>query len=66
MGNWKKWGLLVLALILCQGMVAYGEAEDVAGDDWRTTGVVAAGGTITHDGESVDVLVTISPESAAF
>ena len=66
MGNWKKWGLLVLALILCQSMVAYGEAEDVAGDDWRTTGVVAAGGTIIHDGESVDVLVTISPESAAF
>lgn len=40
--------------------------EDVAGDDWRVSGVVAGSGTITHDGESVDVLVTVSPTSAAF
>ncbi|MFR6693533.1 MAG: hypothetical protein ACLUS6_05895 [Dysosmobacter sp.] len=32
--------------------------DDVAGEDWRTTGVVVGSGTITHDGESVDVLVT--------
>ena len=38
----------------------------MAGEDWRTTGVVASSGTITHDGESVDVLVTVSASSAAF
>lgn len=38
----------------------------MAGDDWRTTGLVAASGTITHDGQSVDVVVTVDEESAAF
>lgn len=41
-------------------------SDDVAGEDWRTTGVVVGSGTITHDGESVDVLVTADPNSAAF
>lgn len=42
-------------------------SDDVTGDDWRTSGVVAAEGTITHEGEgSVKVLVTVGPESAAF
>ena len=40
--------------------------RDRAGEDWRTSGMVAASGTITHDGESVDVLVTVSESSAAF
>ena len=59
-----------LALILCAGTVlslaACGGDGDVAGDDWRTTGLVAASGTITHDGQSVDVVVTVDEESAAF
>lgn len=37
----------------------------MAGDDWRTTGMVVDSGTITHDGDSVDVLVTVSESSAA-
>ena len=57
---------LLLAVILCLGLTACGGTNDVAGDDWRTTGVVAGSGTITHDGESVDVLVTVSESSAAF
>ena len=33
----------------------------MAGDDWRTSGVVAGSGTITHDGQS-DVLVSFIDE----
>ena len=60
----KKLFVLVIALLLC--LTACGESSDTAGDDWRTSGIVLADGTITHDGESVDVLVTISDTSAAF
>ena len=42
-------------------LVACGASGDVAGDDWRTSGVVAGSGTITHDGES-DVLVSFIDE----
>ena len=34
--------------------------------DWRASGAVVDSGTITHDGDSVDVLVTVSESSAAF
>lgn len=50
--------------LLC--LAACGNSDDVAGDDWRTTGMVVDSGTITHDGDSVDVLVTVSESSAAF
>ena len=60
----KKLFVLVIALLLC--LTACGGSSDTAGDDWRTSGIVVADGTITHDGESVDVLVTISDTSAAF
>ncbi|WP_262397120.1 hypothetical protein [Zongyangia hominis] len=56
----------MLTLVLCLSLVACGNSDDVAGDDWRTTGMVVGSGTITHDGESVDVLVTVSESSAAF
>ena len=68
----KSLGLL-LALVLCLGLAACGNADkedktdDVAGDDWRSTGIVVGSGTITHTGEdSVDVLVTVDENSAAF
>ena len=32
---------------------ACGSTDDVAGDDWRTSGVVAGSGTITHDGQCI-------------
>ena len=66
MKNWKKYASLFLTLVLCLSLVACGNSDDVAGDDWRTTGMVVGSGTITHDGESVDVLVTVSESSAAF
>lgn len=57
-----------LTLLLCLSLTACGDSsDDVTGDDWRASGVVAAEGTITHEGEgSVKVLVTVGPESAAF
>ena len=57
----KKQLDLFLALALCLGLTACGNSDDVAGEDWRTTGVVVGSGTITHDGES-DVLVEIGHE----
>ena len=64
--RWKYIFIPVLAMALCLSLVACGNSDDVAGDDWRTTGMVVGSGTITHDGESVDVLVTVSESSAAF
>lgn len=59
---------VLLAVLLCLSLTACGDSsDDVTGDDWRASGVVAAEGTITHEGEgSVKVLVTVGPESAAF
>lgn len=63
----KKLLALISALALCLSLAACGNSDDVAGDDWRTTGVVVGNGTITHTGEgSVKVLVTIDENSAAF
>ena len=63
----KKVLALISALALCLNFAACGNSDDVAGDDWRTTGVVVGSGTITHTGEgSVKVLVTIDENSAAF
>ena len=64
--RWKHIVSSALALALCLSLAACGNSDDVAGDDWRTTGMVVGSGTITHDGESVDVLVTVSASSAAF
>ena len=51
----------ILIPLLCAVLVACG-----SGDDWRSSGVVVDKGTITHDGQSTRVLVTVTPESAAF
>lgn len=40
--------------------------EEKAGTDWRTEGNIVGRGTITHDGDSVDVVVCVDPNSAAF
>ena len=64
--RWKHIFIPVLTMALCLSLAACGNSDDVAGEDWRTSGMVAASGTITHDGESVDVLVTVSESSAAF
>lgn len=65
----KRSVAFLLAVVSGLSMTACGSRtaqNDIAGDDWRTSGVVADRGTITHDGDSVDVLVTVSDESAAF
>lgn len=64
--RWKHIFIPVLTMALCLSLTACGNSDNVAGDDWRTTGMVVGSGTITHDGESVDVLVTVSESSAAF
>ena len=64
--RWKQIVSFALALALGLGLAACGDSGDAAGEDWRTTGVVVGSGTITHDSESVDVLVTADPNSAAF
>ena len=64
--RWKHIFIPVLAMALCLSLAACGNSDDVAGEDWRTTGVVVGNGTIAHDGESVDVLVTVCESSAAF
>ena len=58
----KRWKHLIasaLVLALCLSGAACGNSDDTAGDDWRASGAVVERGTITHDGESVDVLVTV-------
>lgn len=63
----KKSFALLLTTAFCLGLTACGSSDDMAGEDWRTTGVVVGSGTITHTGEgSVDVLVTVDENSAAF
>ena len=41
------------------------DGGDVAGADWRTTGIVRAEGTVTRGGEDRDVLVCVHAENAA-
>ena len=62
----KNAAFFAQVMVLCLCLAACGNSDDAAGDDWRTTGMVVDSGTITHDGDSVDVLVTVSESSAAF
>lgn len=63
----KKNFSFLLTMLFCLSLTACsGSQSNTAGDDWRTSGVVVSSGTITHDGESVNVLVTVSESSAAF
>ena len=55
---------LLLALLLC--LTGCGAQEDAAGQDWRVSGIVVGSGAITRDGETVDVLVTVGENRAAF
>ena len=64
----KKNLALLLAAALCLSLAACGGDNDVdvVGDDWRVTGVVCAGGTITRNDGDVDVLVTVDDNGASF
>ena len=67
----KKHIAMLLALMMCLCLAACGDNgtnddEQIAGGDWRTTGVVRANGVITRGGEDTDVLVCIDRDSATF
>ena len=63
----KKLLALVPAAALCLNLTAcHGYSGDTAGEDWRTAGMIAGRGTITHSGESIDVLAVVSENGAAF
>ncbi len=62
----KRIGILMSAALYASLTACGNSGEEIAGKDWRTTGIIADSGTITHDGASVDVLVTVDPDSAAF
>lgn len=66
MEGWKSCAALLTAL-LCLSLAACGKegGGDVAGADWRTTGIVRAEGTVTRGGEDTDVLVCVHAEDAA-
>ena len=51
-----------LAVLLCFALAACG--EPAAGKDWRTTGVVAAQGTLTRSGEEIAVCVCLDENGA--
>ena len=62
--RWRHLIASALALALCLSAAACGKSDDTAGDDWRASGAVVDSGTITHDGDSVDVLVTVRVRAA--
>lgn len=69
MNNWKNKALLLLAGALCLTLAACGgeeEEDNIAGNDWRTTGIVDANGTIVRDGSETPVLACIHTADAAF
>lgn len=79
MNSLKKYFTFLLTMVLCMGLTACGDVGDVvssvvsdvitgdiAGADWRTTGVARDGGTITRDGEDTYVLVCIHKADATF
>lgn len=76
MKKWKACLALVLALVLslslaaCAGNASNTDGDDqdndIAGNDWRTTGIVRESGTITRDGEDTVVLVCVDKDDAGF
>lgn len=68
----KKTFALLSAAVICMGLSACSVSNndiddpDIIGNDWRVTGVVRDGGTITRDGEDTYVLVCVYTKDAAF
>ena len=63
MKHLNKYLSLALALVLCLSLAACGNSDDVAGEDWRTTGVVDAYGTVARDGEEIGVCACLGPKA---
>ena len=64
--RWKHIVSSALALALCLSLAACGNSDDVAGEDWRTSGMVAASGPLTPHRESVLVRVIVKASRAQF
>ena len=58
--------LLLCTLVLC--LAACGNQgttdDDIVGDDWRTWGTIQDTGTLTHDGQMIDVCICITDTGA--
>lgn len=58
--------LLLCTLVLC--LAACGNQgttdDDIAGDEWRTWGTIQDTGTLTHDGQMIDVCICITDTGA--
>ena len=73
MKKWRRGLTLALAVLFCLVLAACGgdsgsdnNGGDVAGDDWRTTGVVDGMGTITLDGQEIDVCYCVHDDRTNF
>lgn len=67
----KKTFALPAAAFVCIGLSACSVSNDnsespVIGTDWRVTGIVRDGGTITRSGEDTNVLVCVHAADATF
>lgn len=68
----KKTTALTAAAVACLGLSACGvscdgsDVPDIGGDDWRVTGIVRDGGTITRNGEDTSVLVCVHAADTTF
>lgn len=65
MNLFKKTFALSAASVVCVSLTAC-RVDNVVGDDWRVTGIVRDGGTITRNGEDTLVLVCVNTKDAAF
>lgn len=70
MKRFKK-GVILLIVLICVSLAACGENAavsdgEIAGGDWRTTGIVRDSGSIARGGEVTEVLICVHKEDAAF
>ena len=69
MKHWKRVSALLLALVLCLALAAFGcetntdEEWEAVGSDWRTWGLVDDYGTVTRSSETVNVCVCVTADS---
>ena len=69
----KKIAIALISIIICCVLVSCGEkgttdtsGGDIAGEDWRTTGLVSDYGSITRGGVKTDILICVHKKDAAF
>ena len=64
----KRMGAFLLAAAVGLFLFGCGEKEEepIAGDDWRTTGVVYDHGVLTRDGTDTELCVCLTENSAIF